>query len=230
MTKSQLIRVLEPYLKQTPKIPIRPKTAPPAAMSSENSKRSRYGDLPWSYGKTELVLMPVDPFLLYAYWDFSLKDWEKIQTRRNPVVLRIYDITTIRFDGKNAHHYFDVPVFLGAQHWYVPLWSAEKSFCADLGWLLQDGSFDSIIRSNVVQTPRAGVSSFEEKRWIEIRTNRRRKIVSVRTAIHRSKAQSRQALSFWKRLEQQAAGLTAGKITGLSSQRLPQMAQPKTRG
>ena len=228
MTKSQLIRALEPYPKKTPKIPIQAKTAPSVTASLGTSKRSRYEDLPWSYGKTELVLMPVDPFLLYAYWDFSPKDWEEVQARRRPSVLRIYDVTTIQFDGTNAHHYFDVPVFLGAQNWYVHLWSAEKSLCADLGWLLSDGSFHLIIRSNVVQTPRAGVSIFEESRWIEVRPGHRRTTESVRRRIRGLQKRSRQSLAFWKKLEQQAAGLITGEITGLSSQRLPRMTQPKT--
>jgi len=173
--------------------------------------------------------MPVDPFLLYAYWDFAPKDWEEIQARRRPMVLRIYDVTMIQFDGKNAHSYFDVPVSLEGQSWYVHLWSAEKSFCADLGLLLPDGSFQTIVRSNVVQTPRAGVSIFEEVRWIEIRYTRRGKAGLIRREKRESLDQlHKERLAFWKRLKQQADGLTAGEIAGHSSQRFPPMTQPKT--
>lgn len=227
MTKSQLIRVLKPYLKKTPTIPIQAKTARSVTASPGiRLQRKNYDDLPWSYGETELVLMPVDPFLIHAYWDFSPKDWEEIQARRRPVILRIYDVTMIQFDGTNAHHYFDVPVILEAQNWYVHLWSAEKSFCADLGWLLPD--FQPIVRSNVIQTPRAGVSIFEESRWIEVRPAHRRAAGSVRRRIHGSQKRPQQPLAFWRRLEQQATGLTTGEITGLSSQRIPPMTQPKT--
>ena len=228
MTIPQLIQAIGPYLKKTPTIPIQAKTAPSLKESPGTSKRSRYDDLSWSYGKTELVLMPVDPFLIYAYWDFSPKDWEKVRLLQRPVVLRAYDVTMIQFDGTNAHHYFDVPVSLEAQNWYVHLWSAEKSLCADLGWLLPDGSFHLIVRSNIIQTPRAGVSIFEESRWVEVQPVTRRVTRPAHQRIHDSQKRSRQPLAFWKRLEQQAADLTTGEITGLSSQRIPAMTQPKT--
>jgi uncharacterized protein len=228
MTKPQLIRALKSHVKKTPTIPRQVKTDQSVTASPGiRLQRKNYDDLPWSYGVTELVLMPVDPFLLYAYWDFASKDWEEIQARRRPVALRIYDITMIQFDGTNAHYYFDVSVSLDAQSWYVHLWSAEKSLCADLGWMLPDGSFQTIVRSNVAQTPRAGVSIFEEVRWVEIRPARRRTAKSIRRRIDGSQKQSQQ-LAFWKRLKRQAAGLTTGEITGLSSQRLPPMTQPKT--
>lgn len=229
MTTHQLIQALQTYLKKAQAAPIQAKKAQsfPASPGTRPQRKS-YDDLPWSYGETELVLMPVDPFLIHAYWDFSPKDWEEVQVRRRPVVLRIYDITMIQFDGTNAHHYFDVTVTLKAQNWYVHLWSAEKSLCADLGWLLPDGSFQPIVRSNVIQTPRAGVSIFEESRWVEVRPVSRRAARPARQRIFGLQKRPQKPLAFWKRLEQQAAGLTAGEITGLSSQRIPPMTQPKT--
>jgi hypothetical protein len=228
MTKSQLVRALEPYLRKKPKSPIRRKavksaTASPSSGSSKGSSTQPYDDLPQSYGKTELVLMPVDPFLLHAYWDFSRKDWEAVRTRRKPVILRIYDITSVKFDGTNAHQSSDVPVFFEARNWYIPNWSAAKSLCADLGWLLSDGTFQSIVRSNIITAPRAGPSAFDGGRWIEIRSGRRRVIKEME--VYGSKKPS-----LWEKLERQAAGLTAGKFACLSSEITPPHIQDKLRG
>lgn len=228
MTIPQLMQAIEPYLKKKPTIPIQAKTAQSITASPGTSKRLRYDDLPWSYGKTELVLMPVDPFLIYAYWDFSPKDWEKMRLLQKPVVLRVYDVTMIQFDGTNAYHYFDVPVSLEAQNWYIHLWSAEKSLCADLSWSLPDGSLHLIVRSNIIQTPRAGVSIFEESRWVEIQQAHRKVAGPAHRRIHGPQKRSRQPLAFWRRLAQQTAGLTTGEIAGFSSQRIPPMTQPKT--
>lgn len=173
----------------------------------------KYVDLPWSYGETELAVMPVDPFLIYAYWDFSPEDWNKVQRLRKPVVLRIYDVTMIRFDGTNAHSFFDVPVNPGGKNWYVRLWSAEKSLCADLGWLLPNGSFRPIVRSNVIHTPRAGVSIYEESRWIEIRWAGRK--ASRLTLRKRPGTDSRPP--FWRQLEEQATGMTVKTAGNVSS-------------
>src|SRR3989442_9314602 len=71
-------------------------------------------------------------------------------------VLRFYDISLIHFDGTNAHHTFDIDIGLEARNWYVHLWTAEKSYCADLGFVARAGRFHAITRSNVVHTPRAG--------------------------------------------------------------------------
>jgi hypothetical protein len=228
MTKSELVQALKFYRKKKARKSVQTKNVKSSTLSLGRSNRSKYEDLPWSYDKTELVLMPVDPFLLYVYWDFSLKDWNSVQARRKPVVLRVYDVTMIKFNGTNAHHHFDVPIFLKAQNWYVPIWTAEKSFCADLGWLLPDGSLQPIVRSNIITTPRAGASISEESRWVGIRPEGRRITEPSLLKNRYSKKESVQTL--WKKVEQQAASLIKGKTAGLSSQRLPPTVQPKTRG
>jgi len=213
MTVPQLILALEPYSKQpsTPAV----RTAPPRIFANRSTvltKRS-FDDLPWSYGETEVVLMAVDPFLVHAYWDFSPGDWEKVRHRGQPVALRIYDVTMIRFDGTNAHSHFDVPVGGDAQNWYVRLWTAEKSLCADLGWPRPGGSFETLVRSNVIQTPRAGVSIYDEVRWVEVRWSRRRPSL----LIQRKRPGTGMRPAFWPALEEQAAGRTGGSAGSLSS-------------
>jgi hypothetical protein len=201
--------------------------------SSKKSPKRTYDDLPWSYGETELVLMPVDPFLVHAYWDFSAKEWEKIRRRRKPVVLRIYDVTMIRFDGTNAHSYFDLPLALEAQNWYIRLWSAEKSLCADLGWPRPDGSFETLVRSNVIQTPRAGVSIFEEARWVDPqRARRARGGGSIRLRRWRGRREPLQIEvprpAFWPPLEELAAGITSKAAGDLSSRAIGTKTPHKT--
>ena len=211
MTKPQLILAIQSHQKKSRIAkPVPTRTVPP---STAFRPKKYYDDLPWSYGETELVLMPVDPFQIYAYWDFSPEDWNMVRVRKQPMVLRVYDVTMIRFNGKNAHSYFDLPVALESQNWYVNLWSAEKSLCAELGWVLPDGSFQRIVRSNVIQTPRAGVSIYEDARWVEIRWNRRRPIRHIR----RKRPGARPRPGFWPQLETQAAEMTSAASEGLSS-------------
>src|SRR5215475_13350965 len=86
------------------------------------------GELPQSYGKSRLVLMPVDPYLMYAYWDLAA---DPPPTAGARAVLRFHE----------ASHPFDVEVDLAAGKWYVHLWSAAKIYEADLGLRGEDGSF-----------------------------------------------------------------------------------------
>jgi hypothetical protein len=227
MTRLQLIQAIESHQKKSrisKTTPLRAKPARTVPTPTAIRPKRTYDNLPWSYGETELVLMPVDPFLIHAYWDFSPGDWEKVRRHRRPAVLRIYDVTMIRFDGTNAHSHFDVPLALDAQNWYVPLWSAEKSLCADLGWPLPDGSFRTLVRSNVIQTPRAGVSIFEEARWVEVRWARQKTPRLIRQKP--TSASSRPA--FWPQLEKQAAGMTGEAAGDLSSRAISTKTPHKT--
>ncbi|MBI3995353.1 MAG: DUF4912 domain-containing protein [Nitrospirae bacterium] len=243
MTLTQLIRALAPFLKE-PDAP-----APSLPTSPPPSRSKRYEDLPWSYGETELVLMPVDPFLIHAYWDFSPEDWQAVCARRQPVVLRIYDVTMIEFNGTNAHHFFDLPVTLETQNWYARLWSAEKSLCADLGWPLPDGSFETLVRSNVIQTPRAGVSIFEEARWLQVQPEPSRRSarpihgkaalrkptpkygkepISLRRVVGPKDLPREKQTAFWRRLEHQTAEITGDGTADFSSARIRPITPPKT--
>lgn len=213
MTKPELIEAIGSHFKKSRTAKSIRMRAEPARKSIPVRPQRNYADLPFSYAGTELVLLPVDPFSIFVYWDFSPKEWETVRARRHPVVLRVYDVTMIRFNGSNAHSYFDLPVELESQNWYVPLWSAEKSLCADLGWLDPAGKFRTIVRSNVIQTPRAGVSTYTEERWVEVRWSRRRPSRTVR----RRPAGAGPRPDLWRHVEGQTAGITSGAAGMFSS-------------
>src|SRR5713226_67064 len=73
-------------------------------------------ELPDRYGRTELVLMVVDPFLLFAYWEVTPEGLGQAQDALGAemagarAVLRFYDISLVHFDGTNAHHTFDIDI------------------------------------------------------------------------------------------------------------------------
>jgi hypothetical protein len=120
--------------------------------------------------ESRVRLLPVDPYLIHAYWEIIDKDLETARSQLGSVgaqiklVLRFYDITYILFDGKNAHGFFDVEIDPAARNWYVQLWSPEKSYCADLGLKTSEGRFLAFVRSNVTHTPPAWPSIREEER------------------------------------------------------------------
>lgn len=119
--------------------------------------------------KSRVTLLPVDPYLIHAYWEIIDEDLERARSRlgssgvQAKPVLRFYDITYIRFDGKNAHSFFDVEIDPAARNWYVHLWSPEKSYCADLGLKTSEQRFLAFVRSNVTHTPPAWPSIREQE-------------------------------------------------------------------
>ena len=140
-----------------------------------------HSDIPDHYGRTELVLMVVEPFHLFAYWEVTPESLRQAQDALGAemdgarAVIRLYDISLIHFDGTNAHHTFDIDIGLEARGWYIPVWTAEKSYCADLGFVARTGRFHAIARSNVVHTPRSSLSHRTEGPWMRVRFMRRRK-------------------------------------------------------
>lgn len=133
-------------------------------------------ELPRRYGEDRLVLLARDPHWLFAYWEVSATKQEEFQARYGPEawrtsrpVLRLYDVTGIKFEGYNANSYVDIPISEEADNWYLEVGQPNRTFCVDLGRLLPTGEFVTLLRSNLAHTPRAALSELcdEEWMWIE---------------------------------------------------------------
>jgi hypothetical protein len=132
-------------------------------------------ELPDSYGDNRIVLMVRDPEWLFTYWELRQ---DVIDSARNTLIplaegaktiLRVYDVTDIIFNGYNAHKYFDIEVTGGARSWYIHAGEPDRSFCVDIGFLAPDGTFRVLSRSNIVRTPRMGVSGVVDEEWMSIK-------------------------------------------------------------
>lgn len=145
-----------------------------AAGQQQEAEPKELTDLPSSYGQTRLTLMGIDPFWIHAYWEVTPHDHEAVMAQFGSErtsahwALRFYDVTYIDFDGTNAHGYFDRPVDLAANNWYVNLWSSEKTYCADIGARAPSGRFEPACRSNFVHTPRADESQHYRPEWLHV--------------------------------------------------------------
>jgi hypothetical protein len=119
------------------------------------------GELPELEGETRLVVMPVDPYEVYAYWDVAPGSADAAavllgaSAAQHRAVLRFHDITGIDFDGANSVWSFDIDVDLRARSYYVHLWSPGKRYCVELGLAGADARFVALARSNIVETPPA---------------------------------------------------------------------------
>lgn len=153
----------------------RPKLAQVSKLETE--KRITLVDdyqLPPHYDTTRLVLMAKDPYWIYAYWEIApasianLKNKIGYEAEQARITLRMYDITFIEFNGKNANSYFDIEVGPYTNSWYINLWSDNVSFCADIGVKTASGEFYTLARSNYIQTPRASYSPRTEQIWMRV--------------------------------------------------------------
>jgi len=141
--------------------------------SNENPKVGLKNEgLPKHYNDTKLVILPRDPNFLYAYWEVSSCTIGELSTKlhkenfaRSSWVLRVYDVTDINFNGSNANKYFDIYVGSESDNWYINVLEINRVWCVDLGLIAPDGSFILVARSNVVSTPRKGVSIITDEHW-----------------------------------------------------------------
>lgn len=147
-------------------------------------------DLPVLGPRTRCVLMARDPEFIYAYWDYTQADLDrargelKFEAEGSQLVLRIYDITLIEFDGSNANYTWDLDVGFSTKKWYVHVWQDNADYCAELGIRTSENRFIALARSNAVHTPARSMSPRNDLIWQEIRS-RKESQPYVREAINK---------------------------------------------
>ncbi len=134
--------------------------------------RSIPQDIPYQYDQDKIVLQVRDPHWVHAYWELKSQTLEGLKARLGDdffhakKVLRVYDVTNIVFNGSNANSFFDLQVNDFANSWYINTNGPGRAFCVDLGLMLADGRFITIVRSNVVQTPIDSPSWITDEEWM----------------------------------------------------------------
>ena len=129
-------------------------------------------ELPSQYGQDKLILQVRDPWWIHSYWEVRgdtmerFKEQLKDQFYKAKRLLRVYDVSHILFDGKNAHRFFDIEINDYATSWYIDTAGPGRSWCVDYGLLLPDGTFVTILRSNTVYTPLEGPSWITDEEWM----------------------------------------------------------------
>ncbi|NLZ38482.1 MAG: DUF4912 domain-containing protein [Firmicutes bacterium] len=119
--------------------------------------------LPHSYGVDRLVLLPRDPYKLYAYWEVTPQleqkmsqlysgAWEKGQ--------RVLKLLNLDIGNEQL-----IPIESFATNWYLDVSEADQSYQVHLGRKLPDDSFVAMLTSNIVRTPRNSLSSVIDPRW-----------------------------------------------------------------
>jgi uncharacterized protein len=128
-----------------------------------------HSELPQAYGEDKIVIMMRDPFVAYAYWEATPARIERERSWfgwNSKLCVRIYDVTGVQFDGRNAVGYFDQEVFDRTGNWYFDLGRPSHSFCADLGLLAPEGRFLTLARSNYITMPLDTASEVIDEEWM----------------------------------------------------------------
>jgi len=129
--------------------------------------KSGSSGLPSSYGRTKVVVLPIDPFHVHAYWEVTEKDRLLAMKRLDPMgahrlswVLRFHDVSSDTTRARDEH--FDVFVDRAARNWYIELWSPGRRYWVELGTAF-GARFSPVSRSREVELPRAEPTPVEPK-------------------------------------------------------------------
>ena len=143
-------------------------------MTKETINRERKAfRFPPGYGDNRIVILVRDPWWVFAYWEIR-RDKEEETIRKigeagdgpDRSVLRVYDVTDINFNGRNAHSFFDIDLKGLANNWYINVTNPNRAWIVDIGIISKKGSFYLLARSNAIKTPRFGMSDELDAEWM----------------------------------------------------------------
>ncbi len=179
-------------------------------------------ELPWGYNDNRITVMVRDPYWLHSYWE--LPDWKVEELRAlighsvfssSKKIIRVYDVTGVKFSGVNANKSFDIEVGGDARNWYINTGVPDRSYCVDIGYLTPEGKFFVAARSNIVSTPPDSMSDVIDEEWLTIDWERIYAI-SGGFGIGRSSGEIRELLK--RRLKEE---LSSGAVTSWGSDYRP---------
>jgi hypothetical protein len=131
-------------------------------------------DLPTGYGRDRIVVMVRDPYWLHSYWELTRHSVQRAEAALGQdwhgakPILRLLDVSSHDTTSAAETIIRDIDIHGGCNNWYIEVGSPPKSFRVDIGYLSPRGKFYVLARSNVVSTPRAGVSDIIDENWSDI--------------------------------------------------------------
>ena len=137
---------------------------------TETNSLNRDEHLPQFYGEDLLVILPRDPYCIFAYWEFGCPAREALEEQAGgeqqpgpSLQLRVFKHDW--GDGESVESYFDLSPGWEDDSRYIPVPEADRLYHVELGWTPAQGSFQSLLRSNSIRTPRDRISDLVDEEW-----------------------------------------------------------------
>jgi hypothetical protein len=124
--------------------------------------------------KDRIIVLTRDSYWLHAYWELSRttlaraqaalgQDWHTARP-----ILRVMDVSSEDTTSAAERHLRDIPIHGGVNNWYIDVIEPPRSYRIDIGYVSRQGRFYVLARSNVVTTPKAGVTDPLDENWIDV--------------------------------------------------------------
>jgi uncharacterized protein len=142
-------------------------------------------DLPSGYGKDRIVAMVRDPYWLHCYWELTRQSVQRAEAalgqdwHASKPILRLVDVSGHDTTNTADSIVKDIEIHGGTNNWYIDVANPPRSYRIDIGYLSARGRFYVLARSNVVLTPRAGVSDVVDENWADIDSSQADRIYAM---------------------------------------------------
>ena len=83
-------------------------------------------------------------------------------------ILRVMDVSSEDTTSAAERHVRDISIHGGVNNWYIDVLEPPRSYRIDIGYLSRRGRFYVLARSNVVTTPKAGVTDALDENWANV--------------------------------------------------------------
>jgi hypothetical protein len=127
-----------------------------------------------AFVKDRIVAVVRDPFWLQVQWELSRSTYARAQAALGQEwhaarpILRLMDVTSEDTTAASERPVRDIEIHGGVNNWYIDVTAPPRSFRVDIGYLSRRGKFFVLARSNVVTTPKAGVSDLLDENWADV--------------------------------------------------------------
>jgi uncharacterized protein len=142
-------------------------------------------ELPKGYGKDRIVCMVRDPYWLHTYWELTRGAVQRAEAALAQAwhgakpILRVLDVSSHDITAVSESTVRDIEIHGGCNNWYIDVGNPPRSYRIDIGYLAKNGQFYVLARSNVVTTPRAGMSDVIDENWSDFDTAKADKIFAM---------------------------------------------------
>jgi uncharacterized protein len=223
------------------KAPAKPQRAaardtPPVAAPEEKFDRARFEGngppkdlstrlpktLPPGAGKDRIVVMVRDPYWLHVYWELTHQAIQRAEAALGQdwhgakPILRLFDVSANETTSTSEAAVKDIDIHGGCNNWYLEVENPPRSYRVDIGYVSKRGQFFVLARSNVVSTPRAGVSDRLDENWADLDVQQADRLFAMSTGYDPTHAASSLELKelFEERLRRP---MGAPAVTGFGS-------------
>jgi hypothetical protein len=124
--------------------------------------------------KDRIIVLTRDSYWLHAYWELSRTTLSRARAALGQEwhaarpILRVMDVSSEDTTSAAERHVRDVPIHGGVNNWYIDVLEPPRSYRVDIGYLSRAGRFYVLARSNVVTTPKAGVTDALDENWANV--------------------------------------------------------------